>query len=28
VLSEYSLKDLCEKQGMKRIAQALKQYKD
>ena len=28
VLSEYSLKDLCEKQGMKKISQALKQYKD
>lgn len=28
VLSEYSLKDLCEKQGMKRISQALKQYKE
>lgn len=28
VLSEYSLNDLCEKQGLKRIAQALKQYKD
>jgi hypothetical protein len=28
VLSEYSLKDLCGKQGMRRIAQALKQHKD
>jgi len=27
VLSEYSLKDLCEKEGQKRIKQALKQYK-
>jgi hypothetical protein len=28
VLSEYSLKDLCEKEGQKRIKQALKHYKD
>ena len=28
VLSEYSLQDLCEKQGLKRMSQALKRYKD
>jgi len=28
VLSEYSLHDLCEKEGQKRIKQALKKYKD
>ena len=28
VLSEYSLKDLSEKEGTRKIAEALKQYKD